>query len=96
MAKLFKVNDWVAAYDFEPMPNRTDAYVAGIITEVKESTYVIKVKKDTMFPEGSRTVVEAPKQDKMLWDFEDRIRVWPFKTNDNDNELMRRGYNDEV
>jgi hypothetical protein len=96
MVKLFKENDWVAAYDFEPMPDRKDAYVAGIITEVKESTYVIKVKKDTMFPEGSRTVVEAPKQDKMLWDFEDRIREWPFKAVSDNNELMRRGYNDEV
>jgi hypothetical protein len=48
-----------------------------------------------MFPEGSRTIVEAPKQDKMLWDFEDRIRSWPFKT-DNNDELMKRGYNDEV
>jgi hypothetical protein len=95
MVQIFKVNDWIAAYDFEPMPDRTDAYVAGIITEVKESTYVIKVKKDTMFPEGSRTIVEAPKQDKMLWDFEDRIRSWPFKT-DNNDELMKRGYNDEV
>ena len=96
MTQVFQVNDWVAAYDFEPMDDREDAYVAGVITEVKESTYVIKVKKDTMFPEGSRSVVEAPKQDKMLWDFENRIRVWPFKVNIETEELMRRGYNDEV
>ena len=96
MTQVFQVNDWIAAYDFEPMDDRADAYVAGVITEVKESTYVIKVKKDTMFPEGSRSVVEAPKQDKMLWDFENRIRVWPFKVNIETEELMGRGYNEEI
>jgi|APSaa5957512535_1039671.scaffolds.fasta_scaffold62894_3 hypothetical protein len=96
-----KVNDWIQAFDFEPIPNRPDAYVAGIITEVKENTYVINVVKDTMFPEGSRTIVEAPKQDKMIWDFKDRIREWPVQdacgTVVNDpNDIMTTGYNDEI
>jgi len=32
----------------------------------------------------------------MLWDFEDRIRAWPFKVNTEIDELMKRGYNDEI
>jgi|LWDU01.1.fsa_nt_gi hypothetical protein len=71
--KDLKVNDRVKAFDFQPIEGRDDSYIDGVITEVKDYTYIIRVIKDSVFPKGSRKIVETPKQGNQLWEFDNRV-----------------------
>jgi hypothetical protein len=61
-----QVGQHIRAYDFEPMPDRSDRYVEGevierdVVREFGAIGYLIRVTKDALYDEGQRTEVFVP------------------------------------
>lgn len=69
------VGDHVRAWDFEPMPNRRDRYVEGIVKTINDNgTLSIHVTHDTAFALGDRFEICTAVR-LILCDFADRITV---------------------
>jgi len=68
----------IRAYDFQPMSDRPDRFVEGIITsetsELGPDMYTIDVTKDTGFPENPRIEVFVPKE-VIFMEYDNRIEV---------------------
>lgn len=65
----------IRAWDFEKIEGRQDCFVEGIVTEIAEDHYVMHVLKDTVHPVGARLEVHAPKEDRLMLDFDNRIEM---------------------
>lgn len=76
------VGDLIKAYDFEPIPGRTERYVIGRVIRKGDITsdggsykgYVIEVVKDTAFPKNAREIVAVPYEVSMF-DYDNRVSV---------------------
>lgn len=71
----------IKAYDFEPMPGRTDRYVCGIVKRHQwfngAKFLVIDTDADTMakYPKNSRIGKETFVPMEMCFDYEVRVQV---------------------
>jgi len=81
---IIKLNDTVKSFDFEPMPDREDSYIIGVVTEINEShctitltpTKVVRSGKtvdltDDTFP----TTCTTPMQGQLMMDWDNRLTV---------------------
>lgn len=74
----FEVGDYVRSYDFEPMSDREDRFVEGVIVDKVEDDntyhhYVVSVYVDKLFPENKRNTVQVPMY-LSISEFKDRIK----------------------
>lgn len=61
----FQVGDRIRSYDFQPMPDRPDQYVEGVIDAIctegpTAGMYRVRVETDTVFPDNPRDVIHTP------------------------------------
>ena len=68
----------VRAYDFEPMEDREDRYVEGVVVEHIEQHgakfLVVRVEKDTVFPDNPRNEVLVP-MELGFGEYDNRVEV---------------------
>lgn len=74
MANEIKAGDIIRGYDFQPMEDRPDRYVEGVVFEVDDSFYHIWVTKDTAYEAGVREDVGIPKE-VYFGEYEGRVTV---------------------
>jgi len=73
---LFKIGDTIRAYDFEPIDDRPEMYVEGVIVGIHDEEfkgYILDVKVDTVFIERPRLEVVAPMEISFM-EFVGRLR----------------------
>ena len=83
----YKVGQKIRAYDFEPLPDRPDSYIEGIIKEVKDNLYIVHVTHDTdserrterNYEFNFRYEVHVPKQ-VLFSEHENRVKRISFST----------------
>ena len=75
----YQVGEFIRAYDFKPMSDREDLFVEGEIVrsdlgtrEVPFAHYVIRVTKDTAYPEEPREEVYVPMEVSFL-EYDNRV-----------------------
>lgn len=79
----FKRGDIIRAWDFEPMPGRTNRYVTGPVLEVNRNGtpdmpfahYRVEVVMDTAFPTNPRPEVFVP-MEMMMMDWDTRVEMF--------------------
>lgn len=76
---LAKVGDTIKAFDFQPMPDREDRYVVGVVTArgmTKQGyvAYTISVTEDSAYERGMRREVYVPYETSFM-DYDGRITL---------------------
>lgn len=76
-----KIGDTIRAYDFQPIPDRSNRFIEGLVTDVGfvngAKCFVVECSKDTNFPEPELTRVgcEVWVPMELLFDYDNRIIV---------------------